>query len=631
LSDTFFYKIYHGNLAFSAIEEENLGEVIDKTYFPLLNLIEKNQIKIALELSGYSLEKIAQLRPAFITQFKKLQKEGLLELIGSGYMQIIAPLVPYEVNLLNHQVGFEVYEKLLGIKPIIAYINEQVFSKSLVDLYSKVGYKAIVMEWNNAYSIHQKSWKKEFAFKPTLAQGINTSIPLIWTDTIIFQQFQRVAHQEIEIEEYIQTIQKYLTLGYKALPLYSSDLEIFNYRPGRFETEACIKHDEWQTIEKVINILKNMATFTLPSEILNHIFDQADILELTTSTHPVLVKKQEKYSLSRWAAAGNGANYINTLCYNYFLSKTYNKKLLLQYWGSDYRTHTTKKKWNKAIKFLETHLDTTKIKKYIPKTSDIDLQYHNKKLIFKKDNYQLIFNPHKGMALEKITKDGEILQFGTVKHGDLDYISNGADFYTGTTSIESADTKKVTDLSEVQEYKLNTIDKNIYQLSSKTFLKDIAVSYKIWTIDLQNHELSLEINIKLKKFIKGSIRLGTLTLLPQSKDSNFWYQLKNGAQEFEKYYISSLENIEHHRVKSLLQSSSGGIGMTDNKLIFGVDSKEICVIEVDKKISYPFMMLQNSIDHDKYLTRVFFSVQEIDDTLKGTTNKSFRLKYKIKL
>jgi predicted glycosyl hydrolase (DUF1957 family) len=156
-----FYKIYHGNLAFSAIEEESLPEVIDKTYFPLLELIEKNNFKVGLELSAFSLEKILELRPIWIEKFKELHKKGLIELIGSGYMQIIGPLVPYEINIRNQKIGLQVYKKILDITPSIAYVNEQVFSSSMVDVYNEAGYKAIAMEWNNAYSINSKNgWKK---------------------------------------------------------------------------------------------------------------------------------------------------------------------------------------------------------------------------------------------------------------------------------------------------------------------------------------------------------------------------------------------------------------------------------------------------------------------------------------
>jgi hypothetical protein len=78
-----------------------------------------------------------------------------------------------------------------------------------------------------------------------------------------------------------------------------------------------------------------------------------------------------------------------------------------------------------------------------------------------------------------------------------------------------------------------------------------------------------------------------------------------------------------------LQSSTSGIGVTDGILKFGIDSNSICEINIDKQVSYPFIMLQNGIDHDKYLTRVFFGLQEVDDTLKESKNRIFKIKYSI--
>ena len=50
-----YYKIYHANLAFSAIPEESLPEVIDKCYFPLLDFVAKTKTKVGLEISSSKL------------------------------------------------------------------------------------------------------------------------------------------------------------------------------------------------------------------------------------------------------------------------------------------------------------------------------------------------------------------------------------------------------------------------------------------------------------------------------------------------------------------------------------------------------------------------------------------------
>lgn len=135
---------------------------------------------------------------------------------------------------------------------------------------------------------------------------------------------------------YINFVKQY-TKEYKAIPIYSSDLEIFNFRPGRFEAEELIKNDEWKIISEIVEKLKEFAKFELPSTVLEMSLDKNKKASLTTSLDLIIVKKQEKYSLSRWAACGRGANYINTLCYRYFKNIKNTDdisqwKFLLKYW-----------------------------------------------------------------------------------------------------------------------------------------------------------------------------------------------------------------------------------------------------------------------------------------------------------
>lgn len=628
--NSLFFKIYHANLAFSAIEESDLAEVIDKTYFPLLNLIQQYNIKMGLELSGYSLEKIQQLRPEWIQKFKILHKKGLVELIGSGYMQIIGPIVPYEVNILNQQIGLEIYKAILGIIPDIAFVNEQTFSSSMIDIYTEVGYKAIAMEWNNAYTIHHKNWKLSYGFQSVFVQGIYTKIPILWTDSIIFQQYQRMVHNEINLQSYINFIQSKINLGYKAIPIYASDLEIFNYRPGRFETETTILNNEWSNIATISNELQKLGDFQLPSEILQKTLNKDIILILTNSANPIIIKKQEKYSLSRWSACGRGANLINTLCFQYLKTNCYDAKQLLQYWGSDYRTHTTQKKWKNALDFFKLKLPKT--------SSNLARGIESNKLTsnnpfdleFKYNNYVITFNKKKGLTLKSIKYKNNFLEFGTVEHGKLHFISNTADFYTGTTVIESASGKKITNLSEVNNYTFEQNDMHCYKLSTKIELKNIAIEERSWIIDTKHNILTFEAQLDVKQFVLGSIRIGALTLFPQNMNKNFWYECKNGGQYFERHKIN--QNITHSKAKSLLQSSNGGIGVTDGVLRFGIDETIICKIDIDREYSYPFIMLENNCDLETYLTRVNFSVQELDDTLKENySQKCFKLRYHITL
>ncbi len=135
---------------------------------------------LGIEVSGYTLETIASIDPAWLDELDFLVTEGPRELIGSGYAQIIGPLVPAEVNAANLRLGNQAYERLLGFRPEIALVNEQAYSAGMVQHYLDAGYQAIVMEWNNPARYHPE-WNMEWRYLPQLACGLDGEmIPVIW-------------------------------------------------------------------------------------------------------------------------------------------------------------------------------------------------------------------------------------------------------------------------------------------------------------------------------------------------------------------------------------------------------------------------------------------------------------------
>ena len=110
------YLFFHLNLAFSSIEEEAWADVIRTCYHPLLDLIEKTGIPIGIELTGWTLKQIELLDNTWIERFKILLSTGKCELVGSGYCQIIGPLVPHTVNEWNQRLGIDAYFRSIKSK-----------------------------------------------------------------------------------------------------------------------------------------------------------------------------------------------------------------------------------------------------------------------------------------------------------------------------------------------------------------------------------------------------------------------------------------------------------------------------------------------------------------------------------
>ena len=141
-----FYLLFHMNLMFSSIDEKSREEIIKKCYWPLLDLA-KNDVKIAIEAPGLTLEIIKNIDRSFIEVMKDLIFEGKIQFIGSGYSQIIGPLVPTQLNNWNMSIGNKVYNDILSYQPHTALINEMAFSSSLINHYISNNYKTVIIEW----------------------------------------------------------------------------------------------------------------------------------------------------------------------------------------------------------------------------------------------------------------------------------------------------------------------------------------------------------------------------------------------------------------------------------------------------------------------------------------------------
>lgn len=104
------YTVFHLNLAYSSIEEDQHARVMKECYWPLIRMAKLLQLPLGIEASGYTLEVAARLDPRWLDEMRELVTDGPCEFVGSGYAQLIGPLVPAMVNEMNLRLGHQVYE-----------------------------------------------------------------------------------------------------------------------------------------------------------------------------------------------------------------------------------------------------------------------------------------------------------------------------------------------------------------------------------------------------------------------------------------------------------------------------------------------------------------------------------------
>ncbi|MEI6727041.1 MAG: glycoside hydrolase family 57, partial [Actinomycetes bacterium] len=297
------YTAFHLNLAYSSIEEEQRAEVVRRCYWPLLSMARDLDLPLGVEAPAYTLEAASSADPSWLAELRALVNDGPCEFVGSGYVQLIGPLVPAAVNAAALRLGNVAYARMLGARPDIALVNEQAYSAGLVRHYVDAGYRAIVMEWDNPAASHPE-WEAEWRYLPQVACGQHGGeIPLLWNKSLAFQKFQRYAHGEIEIDEYLEYLGSHVAATPRAFPLYGGDIEVFDFRPGRYRTEAELTEGvEWQRIRRLFETLlcDERFEFVAPSAVLDmlQLPGAGNRLHLESAEQPIPVKKQGKYNLT---------------------------------------------------------------------------------------------------------------------------------------------------------------------------------------------------------------------------------------------------------------------------------------------------------------------------------------------
>ncbi len=625
------YTFFHLNLAYSSIEEEKRIEVIEKCYWPLLRLAEKTKLPIGIELTGYSLEQVLDIAPGWVQKLKELISSELVEFIGSGYAQVIGPLVPAKVNEANLRLGLKTYEQILSLEPQIALINEQAFSAGLISLYKQAGYKAIIMEWNNPATNHPE-WQTEWAYYPQLAcDNHGCEIPVIWNHSVAFQKFQRYAHGEMQLAEQLNFLEAQNTGDERVFSLYGNDAEIFDFRPGRFHTESVLgKESEWERLERLVEAIKEDETFrfVLPNEVLapGGQTDSFNRIELQSTQQPVPVKKQNKYNIARWAVTGIDDLDINTRCWQIYESLVNahdtaedSWRELCYLWSSDFRTHITHKRWHEyqnRLKKFEQKYSCFEEKVFSirgsKETNDWVIKQGERFLFVENQYLKVELDCYKGLALRKLWFDdfsGEH-QLGTLPHGYFEDITFAADFYSGHFTFEMPGRPKVTDLEKVKA----SIERYPGWLEVKCKIKTGFYPFtKILRIYSDRPEIGWEYNFDWPALPVGSMRFGHFTLNPKAaQPQDLFFQTHNGGKKAEHFQVNNIP-VEHGKAVSALVSVSNALGLTEGQVTFGCKKNRL-KLSVEKSNASLIGLITHHPISSSYLFRVSLSAREIDET-----------------
>lgn len=624
--------LFHLNLNYSSIEVASRREVVARCYRPLLELAESHPwLTLTLEASGHTLERIERIDAAWIDRLRALIAAGRVEFVGSGDTQLIGPLVPASVNRWNQALGRGTYERLLGIAPRVALVNEMAWSQGLVDAYLDAGYEALITEWNNPRRFHPE-WDEEARYRAAWTESpTGRRIRLLWADALLFQGFQRAVHGEREPEEHADKVLERAGARARHVFLYANDAEVFDYRPGRYASEPKLgAASEWERMGRVLEALRARGVeFTTPTHVLADAhFAPRETLTLNDAANPIPVKKQPKYNVTRWGLSGRDDVGLNARCFG--RAKELERhgggsaewRVLCRAFGSDLRTHLTEKRWQRLVAalpearprglsdsaFLEAPLRTRR------------LERQGQRLTVETDGVRVVLNLRRGCALEELVlkRAGAAPLVGTLPYGHFEDIDWTADFYSGHTVLEIPAERRVTDLEAVVPEVDEELHCVVVRARVATPLGELPKEVRVYA---QRIELRYGFSAWGTR-PRGSLRTASLTLVDGGLGEELFLTVAQGGPR-ERLRIAG--ECDHGKPVSALVSASAALGATDGWIALD-DGHTGFEASWPQEEAAALPLFTHHRIAGKRFARLSFSLSELDETHRpGAPLPDFRL------
>ena len=620
---------------FSSIKEEERCLVIDRCYWPLLHWIERSQKTVCIELTVTTCEIILAIDKHWISTLKKLINQNLVELVGSGYAQIIGPLVPAAVSRKNIDLAKQAYQKVLGTLPKIWLPNELCVSQGLLELYHDCGIDTLFLEHENHRLLFDSELCNETSSKVILPD--NTTLDVIWISSVAFQKLQRFIHGEIDDKSYFVWLKEIAGDSKRsALCIYGNDAEVFNFRPGRYASEKAIEHDEWQILSQVFDQID--AQYPIINPLLLSDKQRNAILPKHDIAHPIAVKKQEKYNVSRWAVTGRDDVALNTLCFRWLHSLLNSERsddkqwqALLTLWSSDYRTHLGKERWENLRQEANLLFQQYSYSPYcinsnktnaIPRQSrasvNVNWRQEGRLIIVESPRYYLALNCFKGLAIHEMrtrSANTSNLTFGTLEQGRFSGHKHSVDYFSGHWVYDIPFQFKLTDLvkctplivqspSDLQcielsfrfETELGPVEKKVH------FNGATGLVYVAWDVST----LSLK---------RGTMRYGFLSLFQaQNQKEELKLNVHNGGDELESFRLTQ-NSFDHGAPVPYKTTCLSGLGVTEGYMEI-VQNQTRIRHGHDPMSAASIGMASCHSGPEGQIYRTWYSAREVDETAK---------------
>lgn len=129
-----------------------MRKVSEKCYLPtnalMLDLIQKTEgrFRISYSLSGTFMDQMLEYAPDVLESFQKLAATGAVEFLSETYSHSLSSLKSEEEFKAQVEAHRSKIKELLGVEPTVFRNTELIYSDTIGEMVSKMGYKAMLTE-----------------------------------------------------------------------------------------------------------------------------------------------------------------------------------------------------------------------------------------------------------------------------------------------------------------------------------------------------------------------------------------------------------------------------------------------------------------------------------------------------
>jgi hypothetical protein len=198
---------------------------------------------------------------------------------------------------------------------------------------------------------------------------------------------------------------------------------------------------------------------------------------------------------------------------------------------------------------------------------------------------------------------------GSISQGYFDSIELGADFYSGGVLIEvPGERRRLTDLDWAEPEVCSDSQDLIFTVRLPFWGGHLL---KIITISLVEERLSFRYEFENVQRPLGIVRVGLLTFMPESWFGAISIQTHQGGG-LESFLID--RDFDYGKPASTMVSSSVGLGMTEGIINFLDERGLRLTLVANPALCAAVPMLMHKKSAPTHLTRIAFSLCELDDT-----------------